>query len=167
MSMEKAGSRWSSPVQGLSLRDGGFQGVSPEDTAQVMANSQGATGRASAAVWGLTGPISLPSQKPSPSCAASATFHVAFHPAGSTLPTAPAAAAPCQPWCKYATLSGSRVHQPGQHPKGVQGCPGWGRAWTGTPRVLPAGPSTGTLMPWLMPASTLFFSPTAWSPGKG
>lgn len=57
---------------------------------------------------------------------------------------------------KYPTLLGSRVHQAGQHPKGVQGCPGWGRAWTGTSRVLPARPRAGTLMSWLS-ASTLFF----------
>lgn len=44
--MEKTGSRWSSPVQGLSLRGGGFQGVFPEDRARVMANPLGATSRA-------------------------------------------------------------------------------------------------------------------------
>lgn len=60
MSMGKAGSGWSSPVLGLSLRDRGFQGVSPGDTVQVMANPLGAPGRASAAVWGLTGAVFLP-----------------------------------------------------------------------------------------------------------
>lgn len=104
--------------------------------------------------WGFTGP-SLPSQE-SKVCVASAPFHAPFHAAGSSLPTGPATPAQRKLWCKYPTLLGSRVHQAGQHPKGVQGCPGWGRAWTGTSRVLPARPRAGTLMSWLS-ASTLFF----------
>lgn len=62
-----------------------FQGMCLEDTARVMANPLGATGRVSAAVWGLTGPMSLPSQK-TPYPAASGTFHALFHSERSALP---------------------------------------------------------------------------------